>query len=57
MRQMIYLLVKVFGRPKDSTTGSKEISNDLAINVSFGSFGHYLVLSRAFKSVSGVKMC
>ena len=49
---MIYLLVKVFGRPRSGRGEDHMISNDVALDIAFGSFGYFLVLARAFKSVS-----
>ncbi len=51
MKRMIYLLIKSFGRRQSDRKRSR-IINERALDISFGRFGYFLVLARAFKKVS-----
>ncbi len=59
MRDTIYWFIKnrtyALGNQGDISSGdghSNRLSNDIALDISFGTIGYSLVLSRAFKKVS-----
>ena len=55
MRDIIYWFVSNLGRKRPDQS-KNNISNDIALDVTFGSIGYQLALARAFKIVSWITL-
>ncbi len=53
MRNLIYWFICSYGKSKPVVSeGDKALSDNIAVDISFGTIGYALVLSRTFRSVS-----
>lgn len=57
LRDMIYWLICKYGKQKPDTSEGQPggLSNNIALDISFGTIGHALILARAFKKVRTIR--